>query len=439
MGRLRAQWRNLLGGFWLVPMAVAIGLAGLAFGFVAIDRAAGPAGVDFAFAGDAGAARDILSTIASSLITVAGVTFSLTIVVLTLISSQFTPRAVGGFLGDRFNQIVAGSFIGIFLYCLIVLRSVKGGSVDPFLPALGVSGAIALGVGALILLLLFIHHMGRSIQVSHIAARIGRETLVVIDRLLPGAYSGARDDDLEPLVRRWLESGEPAWVTPSRPGYVHLVDQTGLVERARAGTRIHVKVQPGDFVTEETQLVRVWPATALGEEDERAFRSFFPIASERDLLGDPSHGLRQLSDIAVKALSPGINDPTTAVTCVGYLRAALERIAGRAVPDRIHRLDEDAVVAFEQRGFDEYAERAFDEIGRFGVDNTRVVLAVSAALCSIAAAARRAGADERLPILLELGEAISESALGSASNRRDRKVLTRELARLRLELRPRPT
>lgn len=430
-GRLRALWQNLIAGFWLVPGAVAAVIAASAFLFVEIDRAAGEEGFGIGFDGDAGAARDILSTIAGSLITVAGLTFSLTIVVLTLISSQFTPRALRGFLGDRVNQVVAGAFVGIFLYCLIVLRSVRGGSDgDAFVPALSVTVAIALGLLTLVLLLLFIHHMGRSIQASHIAARVARQTMAALDRLYPERYSASSEkEDSDEIVRSWLEDGKPASVAPARAGYVLLVDLDSILKAAPPGARVQVAVRPGDFVTEEDALVRIWAADGL-EEARAPLRRSIPVEDERDLHQDVSYGLRQLTDIALKALSPGINDPTTAVTCIGYLRAALERLAGRAIPAAVRRLD-DAIVVAEQRSFEEYADGAFSEIGRYASDNARVVLVLLAAVRSVGCVARAAGAVGRVPALAEIGEAIAAPALEGAGATRDERLIWRELGRLR--------
>ena len=424
------MWQNLLAGFWLVPGAVATVIGASAFLFIQIDRT-GKRRVGFGFDGDAGAARDILSTIAGSLITVAGLTFSLTIVVLTLISSEFTPRALRGFLGDRLNQVVAGAFVGIFLYCLLVLRSVRGGGDgEAFVPALSVTVAIALGLLTLVLLLLFIHHMGQSIQASHIAARVGQQTLASIDRLYPERYGASpEEEDADEIVRSWLADGKPASVTPARAGYVLLVDVDSALKAAPSGARLQVAVRPGDFVTEDDALVRMWPADAL-EEARAPLRRSIPVEDERDLHQDVSYGLRQLTDIALKALSPGINDPTTAVTCIGYLRAALGRLAGRAIPAAVRRLDDAALVA-ETRSFEEYADGAFSEIGRYASDNARVVLVLLAAVRSVGCAARSAGAVERVPVLAEIGEAIAAPAIEGADATRDERLIGRELGRLR--------
>jgi uncharacterized membrane protein len=432
MGRLRASWQNLLAGFWLIPGAVAVAFAAFAFLLIELDRATDGSG--FGFGGDAGAAREILSTIAGSVITVAGITFSLTLVVLTLISSQFTPRALRGFLGDRVNQVVAGSFVGIFLYCLLVLRTVRGeGGPDQFVPALSVTGAIVFGLLALVLVLLFVHHMGQSIQASHIAARVGGQTLESIDRRHPEPYEASGTAEADALLDAWRAEGEPADITPPRAGYVQLIDLDSLERHAPPDARLYVAVRPGDFVTHHTALVRVWRTGVLDDSTAASLRGSFPITNERDLRDDPSYGLQQLTDIAVKALSPGINDPTTAVTCIGYLQAALERLAGRAIPMDVLRSERDAVVVVARRSFAEHAERSFGEIGRYARANARVVISLLDAVRSIAGAARLAGADERRSCLEELGAACAHSALERAESARDTQAIEHELERLRME------
>jgi uncharacterized membrane protein len=209
LGTLRSRWQALRSSFWLLPGLITAWMIVLAVVLIDIDRTSGPNGIDWAFSGDAEAARGILSTVAGSLITVAGLSFSITIVTLQLVAGQFTPRAIRGFLSDRVNQSVAGAFVGIFAYCLVVLRSVRAEDTDGtngFVPALAVSSAIALALAALGFLLLFIHHMGQLIQVSQIASRIAKETLAAVGRpdldgrLRLGDEVARRDEDVHAHV-----------------------------------------------------------------------------------------------------------------------------------------------------------------------------------------------------------------------------------------------
>ena len=410
LGIVRSRWQQLRSSFWVVPALITAAMVALALVLIEIDRSAGPSGVGWAFSGDAEAARGILSTIAGSLITVAGLTFSITIVTLQLVSGQFTPRAVRGFLADRVNQSVAGAFVGTFAYCLVVLRSIRAedtDGTDGFVPALAVSSAIVLALAALALLLLFIHHMGTLIQVSHIAARIGRETLRAVDRLYPEMLGEERAGGAGQLVAEWRASGDPGRVQALRPGFVRRIDEDRVEAALPDGARAYVAIRPGRFVTESTTAVEVWPAGALSEARRTALARAVEVESERDLEQDAGFGLRQLADIALRALSPGVNDPTTATTCIGYLQAVLERLAGRDLPNEVRRLARGIELAADRPSFAEYAEEAFAEIGVFAGPNPRVAERVREALAAVARAAREAGARERAAVADRLADELA--------------------------------
>ncbi len=415
---LAARVRGLADGFWLVPGAVAAALGGLGVALVAVDRAYGERTFSFAFDGDASAARGVLETIAGSLVTVAGVTFSLTVVVLVLVSGQFTPRSVPAFLADRVNQVTAGSFIGIFAYCLLVLRTVRD---DPageheFVPEFAVTTAVGLAVVAIGLLLYFIHHLGVAIQASSIVNRIGSGTLAQIEALPD-----------EPVTVGNEPIGTPGIVAGARPGYVSNIALDELAERLPAACeQVRLSVIPGDFVTGDDVLAEVWPA-ATAEGAAGPVHGAIAIGIERDLRQDVLYGVRQLAEIALKGLSPGINDPTTAVSAIGYLRAALEQLVQHPLPAEVRAERGTLTVAAPLRSFDDYVDGAFTEVGRFASGNARVAVALLDAIGSIAAVARRAGRPERLAVLVELAEAIAAPALEDARTERDRALVRKAL------------
>ena len=432
LARVRSWWADLVDGFWFVPGVTALAYVLLAVAAIRIDREAGTRGFDFAFQGDADAARDILTTIAGSLITVAGLAFSLTIVVLSLVSSQFSPRAVRSLLADRTNQVVAGSFVGIFAYCLVVLRTVRSetSETSEFVPALGVTVAIVLALIALGLLLAFIHNAGTSIQVSRIAARIGGATLEGLDRLYPEPCGAPVSEEADP-VDGW-RSAPADVVAADRVGFVQAIVLDDLLDVLESSDRrVHVAVRPGDFLTERTVAVEVWPGGSLSSEQAQQVRRTLVVAEDRDLRQDPAYGLRQLADIALRALSPGVNDPTTATNCIAYLGAALERLAARDIPSSVRRDPETgAVVVVRRWSFEDYAREAFAEIGRYASDNARVVAAALGALSKAARAARRAGAADRIAVIRRVGDAMAERALADARTEDDRTEIQLALARL---------
>ncbi len=205
--------RNLRYNYLFLPGLIALAFAALAAGLTWIDRRGGEDGVLALFPAGPAAAGAVLATIAAAVATVAGVSFSITIVSLQLVSQQFTPRALRGFLGDRLNQTIAGVFVGVFLYCLVALRAVEE-EPNGFLPGLTISVAVALAFLALALLLVFIHHVGHSIQVSNIAKRIADATMAAARHPYPGSYGEVENEDADELVARWEREMAPTLVHP---------------------------------------------------------------------------------------------------------------------------------------------------------------------------------------------------------------------------------
>ena len=411
-----ARLRAVADGFWLLPGSLAVAFVVLAEGLVAIDRRLGEDTLGFTFDGDASAARGVLETVAGSIITVAGVTFSLTIVVLSLVSGQFTPRSVPAFLADRINQTTAGAFIGVFTYCLLVLRTVRdpedGGS-EGFVPQLSVTVAVGLGVLAIALLLFFIHHLGVSIQASSIVTRVARQTL---DRIRQLPEEGAELPD-EP-------AGEPAVVRPAAPGFVRHVALDRLDDLDEC-EHVRLRVAPGDFVTEADALAHVWPAGSA-EDAASTIRGAISLGHERDLHQDPLYGIRQLAEIAMKALSPGVNDPSTAESAIGYLRAALEELAVRPLPPAVVREQ----VAAPLRGFDDYVEGAFTQVALYAAADATVAVTLLNALARIAARAQERGFGDRVEVLARAANRAAEQALERARTDEERGRIRDALARV---------
>jgi uncharacterized membrane protein len=399
---VRTRLQNVLYGFLFLPGAIAVAFIGLAFLLTWADTLGGRHGLG-GFDGDAGTARSILSTIATSLITVSGLTFSITVVSLQLVSQQFSPRALRNFLGDRITQLVAGAFVGIFAYCLLVLRTVREGrTTAEFVPGLSVSFAIGLGVLTLGLLLVFIHHMSTSIQLSAIASGISRATLRSLDRLYPETVGEPADEgEAAELVTQWRKRQPDVRVMAPRPGYVQAIALEELPRRLGvSGAHGHVCVAPGDFVTSRSLLGEFWFEDREVESEQ--LQPLFVVASEREVGQDALYGLRQLADIAIRALSPGVNDPTTARTCVGYMHAILELLTERSLPRRVRRYPEERVVLVARtHGYGEYLE-PFLEVRRHAADDERVSSVMDDAIASIAERAEHVHAPDRAHVLRQL-------------------------------------
>jgi uncharacterized membrane protein len=389
---LKAHWSDLRSGLWLFPCLIVAVLIALAFVVVRADHVLGQ--TDVGFGGGPSAARDVLATIAGSFVTVAGVTFSLTIVVLQLASSQYSPRILRGFLADRITQLTAGAFIGVFAYALVVLRSVRA-APDTFVPSLGVSVAIVLSLGALVLLLVFIDHVTKLIQVSNLAARIGNDTSAEIRRL---ARKEDESVDAAERVLVWRSAGRGLPVHVRRAGYLRSVDVATITRRLNPfRARVVLFAGAGDLVAPDEAVAEVWidESDATRADDEKVTDAVLVgvhVANERDLHDDPGFGVRQLADIAIRALSPGMNDPTTAVTCIAYVRAALIEELALLPRDRLVESDEVQIV-LAPRGFERDAG-ALAEIAHHARGDARASAAIEQAVAAVTRSARDRGRAE---------------------------------------------
>jgi uncharacterized membrane protein len=369
------HWRHLVNGFWFVPLLVSLLGPLLALLFLTLDRYIGEVDRTFLFSGGAAEASIILSTIAGALITVVALTFSITILVLQLVSSQYTPRALRGFLQDRVTQVVAGSFFAISTYCLIVLTTLPDSSSrNPgFFPTISITVAMVLGLLGLVLLLIFVHHTGSVIQVTDITARIAMQTMEAMDVQYQTLMS-------EPFEAETIfydptqNSGDaPARLCARYPGYVQRIVFSRLENILhRPGLHLHLRVCPGDFVTEETVIAEIRPAEAADVACRKAIFDSVYIERERDFFQDARFGVRQLADISLRALSPAVNDPTTAILCIKYLQAIFEHfVRCEPQPNIFHMANGASMLEIRQPTFREYIE-VFLEIGHYSGGNTRV-------------------------------------------------------------------
>ncbi len=411
MSRLKARWADLSGSLAFVPGVMVALFAVLGVGLVELDRRLDVTAGSFVFAGDASAARTVLSVIAGSLITVAGLTFSITMVALQLTSSQFSPRILRTFFADRVTQITIGAFVGTFVYALLVLRSVGGAPV----PRVSVTVASGLGIAAVILLVAFLHHVAQLIQVSHITAAIAHDALRRMNALYPERYGRgeAGDDRLE----HWRR--EPSdRVFPSRPGYVRRLDIDALAAAADGrARRVAILVCPGDLVSVDMPILELWPADGA---PAGALAEAVEIDSERDLDQDIDFALRQLTDTALKAMSPGINDPATAVTCIAYLRSILVRLAERDLAASVRRFPgRELTIQARRRGYGEYLD-ALLQINRCLDGDAWVAGELLRALEGCAAAAARCGAGDRARQCVEVARTVADQSAREAGNDVDR-------------------
>ncbi len=432
MNKLRVFWGNLQGSFWLVPSLILTISVVFAVLLIEADSTGfWPWMVRWPrlFGAGAAGARGILSTIAGSMMTVVGVTFSMTLVTLALASSQYTSRILRNFMRDRVTQVVLGSFVGVFSYCLIVLRTIRGGEDSGFIPSLSVSFGVVLSIGGIGVLIFFIHHIASSIQASNIIASVAAETLVAVDRLFPDRLGeGLVDDDEDQSAPPLPERSWQAVLVPGN-GYIQSVDDRALLRVAgEHQTVVRMERGVGDFVVEGTKLASI----ALEDQPSRkiiaAVQSAYSIDRHRTVVQDAAFGIRQIVDVALRALSPGINDSTTAMMCVDYLSAILARLAPRPVPSsRRHEQGILRVIAIGPT-FASLLADSFDEIRDSARGNVAMLLRMLGALETIASLA--AGPSQRRALRAQV-EWIGELGERSIESPCDRVRFERCLARVR--------
>ena len=391
-------------GFLFVPLVA--GLAGWAASAL-VHRLDVELGGDrpgwLAFEGSPSQASEVLSTIAGSILTFTGVVFSITAVALQLGSSQFSPRALRNFLRDRITQWTLGALVATFTYSLLTLRHIDP-DADPAsdaVPGLSVTLALVLALGSLAAFVVFVDHLSHSIRVVSIIERVAGETRRAVRQEIPLADPGPppRVPDRAPDRTIGWERG---------PGVVLGVDADDLVEHARAaGVVLRLLHRVGDFVPSGAPAVEVWQvddgAPGVNAVDDRTVLGNVGVGVERTMTQDPMFGFRQLVDIAEKALSPAVNDPTTAVQALHRLHDLLRRILVRPQPTGVatDRAGTPRLIVPVPRWHD-FLVLACSEIRQYGASSLPVARRMRAMLDDLATVApvdRRAEVQRQLALL----------------------------------------
>ncbi len=417
--------------FWFVPAVIVLDAVTLATVLIAVDATFNLDVVErwpILFGAGAAGARGLLTAVAGSMITVAGVVFSITIVALSLTSSQYTSRVLRNFMRDRMNQVVLGVFVGIFAYCLSVLRTIRGGDEGAFVPSLAVLAGLFLAFVGIGFLIYFIHYISMSIQASHIIAAVAHETIAAVDHLFPKELGREADENIDGKSAMPLENH--AWYTvPARKtGYIASIDEDDLLALAQGRwTIIRMERGIGEFVIKDEPLISVAGPGQLDEKKTAKLNAVYTISRQRTAEQDPAFGIRQIVDIALKALSPGINDSTTAVMCVDYLAAILVRLATRRIATS-RRFDQGELrVVARGPSFESLLAEAFDQIRQNADGNIAVMSRMLGALRTIA---RLTSSTKRRRALREQVKWIAELAERTIPSPHDRERLESRLARV---------
>jgi uncharacterized membrane protein len=290
------------------------------------------------FGAEAEGARQILSTLAGSMMTIMSITFSMTLLALVLASGQYTSRILRNFMRSRVTQATLGAFASIFAYCLIVLRTIRStgnGDIEQFVPSLAVFFAFMMSLLGVVVLIYFIHHIASSIQASSIIASVTQETNAAIDRLLLVESDHVNENESYNPLAESLDNRTWYPVLAHKSGYVQDVNLDILLKEACLNrTIVRMERGIGEFLVQDTPLVSLALTYPPAKKFVNTLNSAYSISSHRTVEQDPAFGIRQIEDMAIKALSPGVNDISTAVMCVDYLTSILARLAGRQFPPK---------------------------------------------------------------------------------------------------------
>ena len=381
----RYYWDLLRTSYWFVPSLMTVLGIGAALGVVRLDEAADSEQLEqwgWIYTGSAEGARQLLATLAGSMITVAGVVFSIMIVALTQASSQFGPRLLRNFMRDRGNQFVLGTFIATFVYSLTVLRTVRGENGGDFVPHIAVTVGVLLSLASVSVLIFFIHHAAMSMQAPTVIANVSDEIAKMIDDLYPD-----RLDD-EERNERPSEADGPASpemvdrIRAAQDGYIQVLNVRQLLEIASDNElQLRFVVRPGHFVVAGSVLCL--SSAELSPELQERIRDAVVFGGQQTPAQDLEFVINQLVEVAVRALSPGINDPFTAVNCVDHLSRGLSRLAERRIC-REHRDRRGQVrVITEDISFADVLDTAFRQIRQYGRSSAAVLIRLLEALSAI--------------------------------------------------------
>jgi uncharacterized membrane protein len=408
--RLSGWTERLRASLFFVPMLAVIAAIAAGFAGLAVDRHLDQhRDLPLGLTSTVDSARAVLSTIAGATITFAGIAFSVSLLTIQLASSQYSPRVVHTLFRDPFNRRVMGLVVGTFTYCVIVLRSVRSPLEQdgrPVIPNLSVSVAVLLGIATILAIVAFINHSAHTMDVSEILERVRREAIVHIRQ----EWSPAEPGQARPGIdARTQEPGLE--ISFDTSGWVQQIDVEAVLRLLPASAELRLETYPGRYAIEGTTLATLWPRSPELADVERAVRGAVAVGTTRTMQQDVSYGLRQLADVALKALSPGINDPTTAQDAIFHSAAVLAELLQRDPPPAVRaRADGARILVAQQPTHDDLVRLAFDETRRAASAQPAVCVYLLEALHLLDETLRSLGLPDRCGVLLEQARLIAKGA-----------------------------
>ncbi len=426
-------WQRASGSFWFVPLICLISAVILAQGMVALDTALPK---DFSSPWTAwvyrvgiDGSRSMLSAIGTSMLAVAATAFSITISVVVTASATYGPRLVGNFMSDRGNQAVLGVFVATFVYALMVLRTIRSADeqngLPSFVPHLAVNLAILMAVTNAVVLVWFIHHIATSVRVETLAHGVRENFRSVVDRMHP-------EEVPENIVQtEGLQIGG-GLVESKAVGFITSIDFSGLCSAAESHDAVlEILPRVGDHVLPHEPLVRVWPESTA-EDIASAVRRNVRIGNSRSAWQDIRYAEQQVLELAVRALSPGTNDPYTAVNSVEEVASGITAAVSRPEPGNTMLSDGTARVHYGIVGLDEIVDMPFDQIRPYAVDHVLVLKSLIDLATRIKSASVHDAVDARVRHNIDV---LMEDLRASGPNPYDLRQVEEYLEKRRSELR----
>ena len=389
MKKLIFFWKELLASFWFVPVLIIGFSIVLSIGLVSIDsyiNVSHDGWLRLFFVNSADSARSILATISSAMIGVAGTVFSVTLVALTLASSQFGPRLIKNFMYVRLNQVVLGSYISTYLYCLLVLNTIKDNDNYNFIPSISILVAIFAAIVNIILLIIFIHQIAVSIQADKVISDISDLIARQVKTLFPEKMGDElKDETVFDEDAAFSAYSSKASVKSSRSGYLQYIDSEKLMKIVTEnGTLIKLNHRPGNFLVKGEEIAVLYSKKEMEDDFLENILEQFIFGKTKTSQQDLEFSIHQMVEIAARALSPGVNDPFTAIACIDNLTATLCYLAQAKFPSK-YRVDKDAKlrVIADVLDFEGVLDASFNQIRQFSSGSTAVIIRLMEALITI--------------------------------------------------------
>ncbi len=440
--KLLNYWNRIQHSLWFIPVLCTLGGVASAICMLTLDHSLDLSWDDyFWLQTTTNGAQTVLSTIAGGMITVAGVVLSMEMVTLSITSSQFGSRVLRSRLGDRTTQWTIGAFMGTAVYSLVVLKMVRRiGEDNFFIPHLSVMAAIIFALGSLTILLYFIHHVAMIAQAPEIVAGLASDLKHSMERIFPDKIGDPppkqNSHDRDVTDEEWELLRHGITVECRREGYIQGIEGDDLIHLAtKQDLIIQLPKRPGDFLSRGETMAKV---AVKGQVDESklsaAINEAFFIGNNRTPWQDVNCSVHELSQMGVRALSPGINDPYTAVNCIDRLSSALAQLAQRKMPSP-NRFDHDGHLRLvvDRQTFSSVMHAAFDQMRSYAISSAAVSQRLMEGYQRIADAV--VGGDQAEDVLHQ-ARLTMEGALEQSHHPADMKVIQEQFQRLTDQLQP---